>query len=346
MPLGSKRAFGLGFLPPVKSPPSSIHWCLICSTGTSSQLARWIPKRGVVCPVPLNFDNPVTNHIIDHLLKGANMDRVVYIGKRHNNTYAAHASLAHNYRFKYAHVEKEAHMIAYFKGLRETFKNGKTFSFYGMNPDLADHQLQFDSDFECGNLDLAVRTEPYCYDLYLRVDSNTHGHCLWYYFRTKSATNQKVTLSVCNLKTSMTLYNQGYMHPYFKSSKKGDWMQLAASSCTFKSLGYQFLRSRFPRKQISHYCLTFEYSYSEGEEVEFAYCIPYGYSTLLDLLQELRLAANVQGQNLQVDNLCESLSGMDIPIVTFGKGKQQVLVTARTHPGETCSSWIADGLLR
>jgi len=71
----------------------------------------------VVCPVPLNFDNPVTNYIVEQLLKGTCIDRVVYIGPRYGNTYAAHAALARNYKFKYAHVEREAHMIAYFKGL-------------------------------------------------------------------------------------------------------------------------------------------------------------------------------------------------------------------------------------
>lgn len=34
------------------------------------------------------------------------MDNVVYIGRRYNNTYAAHAVLARNYKFKYSHVER------------------------------------------------------------------------------------------------------------------------------------------------------------------------------------------------------------------------------------------------
>lgn len=67
--------------------------------------------------------------------------------------------------------------------------------------------------------------------------------------------------------------------------------------------------------------------------MEFAYCIPYGYSHLLELIQELKLAAKVSGAMLQVNNLCESLSGVDIPVITFGRGRQQVLISARTHPG-------------
>jgi hypothetical protein len=148
-------------------------------------------------------------------------------------------------------------MIAYFKGLHQTFKNGRAQPFTGMNPDISDHRLLFDSDFECGNLDLAVRTEERCYNLFLRVDSNTHGHCLWYYFRTHSLIEQKVSFNICNLKSTVTLYSQGYMHPYYKSSRKGDWAQLSQSTCTFKTLGYNFLRNKFTRKQTSHYCLSF-----------------------------------------------------------------------------------------
>lgn len=34
----------------------------------------------------------------------------------------------------------------------------------------------FDSDFECGNLDMAVQTHPRDFSLYMRVDTNTRGH--------------------------------------------------------------------------------------------------------------------------------------------------------------------------
>ena len=34
----------------------------------------------------------------------------------------------------------------------------------------------FDSNFESGNLDMAVQVGPKEFDLYMRVDSNTRGH--------------------------------------------------------------------------------------------------------------------------------------------------------------------------
>jgi cytosolic carboxypeptidase protein 2/3 len=47
--------------------------------------------------------------------------------------------------------------------------------FLGMNP-LMKHKLEFDSDFESGNLDFAIEIKPKEYDLYMRVDPNTRGH--------------------------------------------------------------------------------------------------------------------------------------------------------------------------
>ena len=48
--------------------------------------------------------------------------------------------------------------------------------FFGMNQSVDSGELQFDSDFECGNLDKVVKVKPFEYDLYMRVDTNTRGH--------------------------------------------------------------------------------------------------------------------------------------------------------------------------
>jgi hypothetical protein len=50
----------------------------------------------------------------------------------------------------------------------------------------ADEQYLFNSNFESGNLDAAIRVKSDEYDCFLRSDSNTRGHCNWYYFSIKS----------------------------------------------------------------------------------------------------------------------------------------------------------------
>ena len=46
--------------------------------------------------------------------------------------------------------------------------------------------LKFNSDFESGNLDCAIKVSDKEYDLFMRVDSNTKGHTNWYYFEVEN----------------------------------------------------------------------------------------------------------------------------------------------------------------
>ena len=99
------------------------------------------------------------------------------------------------------------------------------------------------------------------------------------------------------------------------------------------------------------YKLSFEYEFEYLEDdVYFAYCIPYSYSKLMTTLSLLK--ENTQDL-IQEGRLCQSLSGVDVPVVTITdwterKGLEQrqvVVVTARIHPGETNSSWVMHGFL-
>ena len=55
--------------------------------------------------------------------------------------------------------------------------------FEGMNPDVTDCPLVFDSAFECDNLDRVIMVTETEYDLYMRPDTNTRGHHQWFYFK-------------------------------------------------------------------------------------------------------------------------------------------------------------------
>ena len=52
-------------------------------------------------------------------------------------------------------------------------------------PDYVDprHLLQFDGNFESGNLDSAYLSRPCEYNLLLKVDTNTKGNTHWFYFK-------------------------------------------------------------------------------------------------------------------------------------------------------------------
>lgn len=69
-----------------------------------------------------------------------------------------------------------------------------------MNPDpRVEDEFRFDSDFESGNLDMVVKTRPDCYDLWLRVDTNSRGHMQWFYFVVKNKLpGRKVKFTIVN----------------------------------------------------------------------------------------------------------------------------------------------------
>ncbi len=50
-----------------------------------------------------------------------------------------------------------------------------------------DDTLIFESRFECGNLDMAIKADGNCYKLVMQSDSNTKGNCQWFYFRVQNA---------------------------------------------------------------------------------------------------------------------------------------------------------------
>ena len=46
-----------------------------------------------------------------------------------------------------------------------------------------DGKIVFSDDIETGNLEIVSEIKPNEFDLYLRIDTNTHGHQNWFYFK-------------------------------------------------------------------------------------------------------------------------------------------------------------------
>ncbi len=69
--------------------------------------------------------------------------------------------------------------------------------------------LHFDSDFESGNLDIAVKISDTQYDLFMRVDTNTRGHTNWFYFKVENGTwLGTVKFNICNFRRQKSLYQR------------------------------------------------------------------------------------------------------------------------------------------
>ena len=92
-----------------------------------------------------------------------------------------------------------------------------------MNPTLnREEEFLFNSCFESGNLDCVIKIQPFEFDLFLRIDSNTRGHTQWFYFSVQNGKKLgNVTFNICNLSKPRTLYEQG-MKPYIFSKKQNE----------------------------------------------------------------------------------------------------------------------------
>jgi hypothetical protein len=79
-----------------------------------------------------------------------------------------------------------------------------------MNPRVKkNNSLVFDSNFESGNLDAAIKVDDCEYDLFMRVDTNTKGHTNWYYFTVANGQFLgKVRFNICNFQKTKSLYQR------------------------------------------------------------------------------------------------------------------------------------------
>lgn len=84
---------------------------------------------------------------------------------------------------------------------------------------LGDSNIQFDSGFEGGNLDLVVKINCREYGLWMRPDTNTLGHEQWFDFRVRIKRKGKtLRFHVKNFNKGNLLYAEGLV-PYAKSNK-------------------------------------------------------------------------------------------------------------------------------
>ena len=234
--------------------------------------------------------------------------------------------------------------------------------------------VEFDAEFEQGNLDLALRRDEQEFDLFMRTDSNTKGHHQWFYFSVKNKFTGTYKFNILNFTKRDSLYDCGMRISVFSKIKSSlakigtlpaiftDWFRggnniLYHPSRISVDDHAHSLYSKYVLKSNIYYELSFEYEFEyENDIVYFAYAPPYTYSKLLELLKELKMDCKQNNKIFKEEILCKTLSGLDLPILTItekigsvkirNKKKPIVIVTARIHPGETSGSFLMEGFLR
>ncbi|XP_066107619.1 cytosolic carboxypeptidase 2 isoform X2 [Saccopteryx bilineata] len=214
-----------------------------------------------------------------------------------------------------------------------------------------DNTLLFESRFESGNLQKAVRVGTFEYELTLRTDLYTNKHTQWFYFRVQN-TRKDVTyrFTIVNLLKPKSLYTIG-MKPlmYSQLDAKGHNIGWRREGNEIK-----YYKSNTDDGRQPFYCLTWTTQFPHDQDTcFFAHFYPYTYTDLQCYL--LSVANNpVQSHFCKLRTLCRSLAGNTVYLLTItnpsrtpqeAAAKKAVVLSARVHPGESNGSWIMKGFL-
>ena len=241
--------------------------------------------------------------------------------------------------------------------------------------------INFESNFECGNLQLvylinnneeeitnnndinkkeinAYEENNNYYELFLQNDTNTKGHSQWFFFRiTKKIKGKKIKINIMNFQRKTTKYSIGIKIWYFSKKKKEEknigWHHTTETVEYFPNFLYNFIKG----KRYYYYTLSFEYTFEyDNDEIYFANSIPFTYS---DVIQDLNYYTKKENETynfFERKKLCNTLLGNDVDYFTINKhnnillndinekrNKKGIILFARQHPGETISSWVLKG---
>ena len=177
----------------------------------------------MIGPIPLNYENFFLDSIINgfSLIQRRNPNFFLsYLGFRPINSFAMHKKFSEFYNFRFNNILSIEKYETILRFIEEERKIDKVdgWNFLGMNPNSNPKDLIFNSIFECGNLDCAIKLNQNEYDLFMRVDANTKGHLQWFYFSVKNMKkNEIVKFNICNFTKKFSLFKK--VRIYIQSSK-------------------------------------------------------------------------------------------------------------------------------
>ncbi|XP_032917579.1 cytosolic carboxypeptidase 2 isoform X4 [Catharus ustulatus] len=208
-----------------------------------------------------------------------------------------------------------------------------------------DTTLLFESRFESGNLEKAIKVGPYEYVLMLRPDLYTAKHTQWFYFRVQNTRQEPLyRFTIANMAKPKSLYGQG-LQPLLYSQQDAQsrgigWRRVGTDIC--------YCRGSAGELPLFRLSWTVRFPH-DGDTCFFASCYPYTYSDLQRYLRALA-ADPARSRYCTVQVLCRSLAGNSVYLLTITgpggtAGKQVVVASARVHPGESGGSWAMRGFL-
>lgn len=173
-------------------------------------------------------------------------------------------------------------------------------------------QIAFDANFESGNINTVTTTDSINYTVTTKTDIGGR----WFYFRIVGVKNRFIRVTITNTDVNRPVY----------SYNNRDFVRFTASE--------------------SPSLRMFQKTFTE-DTVFVAYYTPYNYSYLQERIDEWRLSSFVKVDTLGITDNGFPIQQIMITDPTVPNlNKHRVWIHARTHPGETPSSWHFDGIVQ
>lgn len=201
--------------------------------------------------------------------------------------------------------------------------------------------LRFDSNFESGNLLKAYQHSEKEFVLVLREDFSNQNFSHWFHFSVKPQKFAEVTFHIVNIQKLDSALAEGMQ---IVAKVEGKW-QRAGKNIKFR----KNVRFKDYVNGQKTFVLSFTFDFSSHSKTFFSYTFPYTFSDLEKLLKWVK---KHKENHCKIENLCKSLSGLDIPVITITNNvscntahKKSVVFIGRVHPCEAPSSYIISGLV-
>ena len=224
------------------------------------------------------------------------------------------------------------------------------------NPLYNDENVIFDSDFEEGNLRMAIEiTKNKEYDLIMRPETNAKKLYTFFFFslliksyENNNENNNTIKLNIINKPKDKNFYN-GQSPVLMFDTSINKWTRDTFNVYAINNgLKNPNLKNEFK----SYFSLTFSFNFKPNVKYYFASCYPYTYT-------QLRLYLNTLNKNcykkiIKFGEAGKTFNNNKIPYVVITNfecdeeelnEKKCILVTGRIHSGETVSSYVVQGLI-
>ncbi|KAI8851960.1 hypothetical protein BC829DRAFT_385622 [Chytridium lagenaria] len=240
-----------------------------------------------------------------------------------------------------------------------------------MDDSVAKYILLFESKFESGNLQLAIKASDSEYDLILQTDigSAPGKHNQWFYFSvTNMVVNQPYKFNIINMSKGHSQFAEG-MQPVVYSVCNKVWRRGGDAVCFYNTDRHV--------QRILHSLLRYLFS-APRDILYVAYHYPYTVTDLSRFLNTLQLREIEPRNNLEPlveiekppsnspkfddrcrrQTLCLSEGGNEVELLTITafdresllscpiSGRVYIFLSSRVHPGESNSNYIMQGVIR